>query len=68
MPGHVALVRETHSLRDLFKTDVPGTFALLKKWGIHEIEAGGTMGLAPEAYKNFHDDQDEWTKVVLRPN
>jgi threonine dehydrogenase-like Zn-dependent dehydrogenase len=23
---------------------------------------------APDAYKNFHDNQDEWTKVVLRPN
>jgi threonine dehydrogenase-like Zn-dependent dehydrogenase len=23
---------------------------------------------APGAYKNFHDNQDEWTKVVLRPN
>ena len=23
---------------------------------------------APTGFKNFHDDQDEWTKVVLRPN
>jgi threonine dehydrogenase-like Zn-dependent dehydrogenase len=23
---------------------------------------------APNGYKNFHDRQDEWTKVVLRPN
>ena len=23
---------------------------------------------APTGYKNFHDKQDEWTKVVLRPN
>ncbi len=23
---------------------------------------------APGAYKNFHDNQDEWTKVVLSPN
>ena len=23
---------------------------------------------APSGYKNFHSDQDEWTKVVLRPN
>ncbi|CAN5365413.1 zinc-dependent alcohol dehydrogenase [soil metagenome] len=23
---------------------------------------------APSGYKNFHDHQDEWTKVVLRPN
>ena len=23
---------------------------------------------APGAYKNFHDDQNGWTKVVLRPN
>ncbi len=22
---------------------------------------------APGAYKSFHDDQGEWTKVVLRP-
>ena len=23
---------------------------------------------APDAYKNFHDNQGEWTKVVLKPN
>ena len=23
---------------------------------------------APNGYKNFHDNQNEWTKVVLRPN
>jgi threonine dehydrogenase-like Zn-dependent dehydrogenase len=21
----------------------------------------------PEGYRNFHDKQDEWTKVVLKP-
>jgi threonine dehydrogenase-like Zn-dependent dehydrogenase len=27
-----------------------------------------TLEDAPGGYKNFHDNQDEWTKVVLRPN
>jgi threonine dehydrogenase-like Zn-dependent dehydrogenase len=22
---------------------------------------------APEGFRNFHDNQDEWTKVVLKP-
>ena len=27
-----------------------------------------TLEDAPDGYRNFHDDQDTWTKVVLRPH
>ena len=35
---------ELYSLRNQFKTDVPGTLAKIKSWNIHEIEGGGTYG------------------------
>jgi len=35
---------ELYSLREKFKTDVPGALATIKSWGIHEIEGGGTYG------------------------
>ena len=44
---------QLYSLRNQFKTDVPGTLALIKKWNIHEIEGGGTYGLPMNDYKKL---------------
>ena len=42
---------ELYSLREQFKTDVPGTLALIKSWNIHEIEGGDTYGLPANQFK-----------------
>ncbi len=44
---------QLYSLRNEFKKDVPGTFALIKKWGITKLEDGndGTQGYSLEEYK-----------------
>src|SRR5438045_910390 len=44
---------ELYSLREKFKTDVPGALATIKSCGIHEIEGGGTYGLPMEEYKKL---------------
>lgn len=44
---------QLYSLRDKFKTDVPGTLATIKSWGIHEIEGGGTYGLSMDEFKKL---------------
>ena len=44
---------QLYSLRNQFKTDVPGTLAKIKSWNIHEIEGGGTYGLPVEEYKKL---------------
>ena len=44
---------QLYSLRNQFKTDVPGTLAKIKSFGIHEIEGGGTYGLSMEEYKKL---------------
>jgi sugar phosphate isomerase/epimerase len=44
---------ELYSLREKFKTDVPGALATIKSWGIHEIEGGGTYGLPMDEYKKL---------------
>lgn len=44
---------QLYSLRNDFKTDVPGTLAKIKNWGIHEIEGGGTYGLPMDEYKKL---------------
>jgi len=44
---------ELYSLRNQFKTDVPGTLAKIKSWGIKEIEGGGTYGLSMDEYKKL---------------
>ena len=49
---------ELYSLRNQFKTDVPGTLAKIKSWGIHEIEGGGTYGLPMEEYKKLLQQND----------
>ncbi len=49
---------QLYSLRDQFKTDVPGTLKIIKDWGITKIEGGGTYGMAPS----------EFEKVLLENN
>jgi sugar phosphate isomerase/epimerase len=44
---------QLYSLRNQFKTDVPGTLAKIKSWGIKEIEGGGTYGLSMDEYKKL---------------
>lgn len=44
---------QLYSLRNQFKTDVPGTLAKIKSFGITEIEGGGTYGMPMEDYKNL---------------
>ncbi|MEP6952234.1 MAG: sugar phosphate isomerase/epimerase [Ginsengibacter sp.] len=44
---------QLYSLRNEFKTDVPGTLAKIKEWNIHLIEGGGTYGLPVEEYKKL---------------
>ena len=45
---------QLYSLRNQFPKDVPGTLALIKSWGITEVEGGGTYGLS----------QDEFNKLL----
>lgn len=44
---------QLYSLRNQFKTDVPGTLAKIKEWKITAIEGGDTYGLPVEAYKKL---------------
>jgi len=44
---------QLYSLREQFKSDVPGTLALVNKMGIKEIEGGSTYGLEQTAFKNL---------------
>lgn len=44
---------QLYSLRNEFKTDVPGTLAQIQKWGIKEIEGGGTYGMPVEDFKKL---------------
>jgi hypothetical protein len=36
---------QLYSLRNELKTDVPGTIAKVKEWGITELEGGSTYGM-----------------------
>jgi sugar phosphate isomerase/epimerase len=42
---------QLYSLRDQFKTNVPGTLDEVKNWGIHYAELAGTYGLSPEKFR-----------------
>ncbi len=42
---------QLYSLREAFKTDVPGTLAWIKSQGINEVETAGFYGLAPDAFR-----------------
>lgn len=49
---------QLYSLREQFKTDVPGTLAKIKAWNIREIEGGGTYNLPLEEYKKLLKDNN----------
>jgi sugar phosphate isomerase/epimerase len=74
---------QLYSLRDQFPKDVPGTLALIKSWGITEIEGGGTYGLSQEEYNkllfqnglkvvsigvDFNDLDKDIDKVIKKAN
>ena len=44
---------QLYSLRNQFKTDVPGTLATIKSWNIKEIEGGGTYGMPMAEYQKL---------------
>ncbi|MGS0524418.1 sugar phosphate isomerase/epimerase family protein [Zobellia nedashkovskayae] len=44
---------QLYSLRNQFKTDVPGTLETIKGWGITKIEGGETYGLSLEDFKEL---------------
>jgi len=44
---------QLYSLRNQFKTDVPGTLRLINDWGITKIEGGGTYGLPMDEYQGL---------------
>lgn len=41
---------QLYSLRDQFKTDVPGTLAKVKEFGFTQVELAGTYGKSPEEF------------------
>ncbi len=49
---------ELYSLRNEFKTDVPGTLAKVKSWGIKEVEIHDTYGLSREEFKKLLDQNN----------
>jgi sugar phosphate isomerase/epimerase len=49
---------QLYSLREQFKKDVPGTLQLINKWGVKEIEGGGTYGLSFDEYKKMLSDNN----------
>ncbi len=44
---------QLYSLRNQFKTDVPGTLKLINDWGITNLEGGGTYGLEMDEFKGL---------------
>lgn len=44
---------QLYSLRDAFKTDVPGTLDRVKALGFTEVETAGTYGLPPEKFRDM---------------
>lgn len=48
---------QLYSLRNQLKDEVPGTLALVKSWGIKELEGGSTYGMTMD-----------WFQKVLRQN
>ena len=44
---------QLYSLRNEFKTEVPGTLAKVNEWGIKEVEGGGTYGLSMEEFQKL---------------
>jgi sugar phosphate isomerase/epimerase len=48
---------QLYTLRNQFKNDVAGTLDLIQRWGIHEIEGGGTYGLPMDEYRKMLKDR-----------
>lgn len=48
---------QLYSLRNQFKTDVPGTLDIIQSWGITKLEGGGTYGMAMEDFKKAIADR-----------
>ena len=48
---------QLYTLRNQFKNDVAGTLDLIQRWGIHEIEGGGTYGLPMEEFQKMLKDR-----------
>ncbi len=46
---------QLYSLRDQFKTDVPGTLDKVRDMGFKYVELAGTYGVAPEKFKEMLD-------------
>jgi len=44
---------QLYSLRDQFKTDVPGTLALVKELGFRNVELAGTYDMTPEEFRSL---------------
>ncbi len=44
---------QLYSLRELFKTDVPGTLDKVKAYGIAEVETASTYGMPPEKFREM---------------
>lgn len=44
---------QLYSLRNQFKTDVPGTLQLINDWGITKLEGGGTYGLSMDEFRGL---------------
>ncbi len=49
---------QLYSLRNEFKTEVPGTLVKVKSWGINEVEGGGTYGLPMEEFQKLLKQND----------
>lgn len=48
---------QLYSLRDAFKSNVPGTLDKIKSWGITEVEIAGVNGQKPEDFKKLLNDR-----------
>src|SRR5258708_38240110 len=48
---------QLYSLRDQFKTDVPGTLDKVKGYGVKEVETATTYGLKPEEYRKMLEER-----------
>lgn len=49
---------QLYSLRNQFKTDVPGTLDIIESWGLTNLEGGGTYGLSMKEFKNQLEKRD----------
>jgi sugar phosphate isomerase/epimerase len=46
---------QLYSLRDQFKTNVPGSFRTVQSWGVKYAELAGTYGMTPDEFKKTLD-------------